>query len=130
MLNLLYLLAQLITVAADTSVASAMATVPRFVARERRLVGGIFLVVVALVLLATAASILATAALGFIGFVPVVGLAMLPLQLMAWLCRGLLFEYLGLAALGAYARVLRGSPGVLRSAAASLNHAPLMGQMT
>jgi len=129
-LNLLYLLAQLITVAADTSVASAMATVPRFVARERRLVGGIFLVVVALVLLATAASILATAALGFIGFVPVVGLAMLPLQLMAWLCRGLLFEYLGLAALGAYARVLRGSPGVLRSAAASLNHAPLMGQMT
>ena len=129
-LNLLYLLAQLITVAADTSVASAMATVPRFVARERRLVGGIFLVVVALVLLATAASILATAALGFIGFVPVVGLAMLPLQLMAWLCRGLLFEYLGLSALGAYARVLRGSPGVLRSAAASLNHAPLMGQMT
>ena len=129
-LNLLYLLAQLITVASDTSVASAMATVPRFVARERRLVGGIFLVVVALVLLATAASILATAALGFIGFVPVVGLAMLPLQLMAWLCRGLLFEYLGLSALGAYARVLRGSPGVLRSAAASLNHAPLMGQMT
>jgi hypothetical protein len=129
-LNLLYLLAQLITVAADTSVASAMATVPRFVARERRLVGGIFLVVVVLVLLATTASILATAALGFIGFVPVVGLAMLPLQLMAWLCRGLLFEYLGLAALGAYARVLRGSPGVLRLAAASLNHAPLMGQMT
>jgi hypothetical protein len=132
-LNLLYLLAQLITVAANTSVASAMATVPRFVARERRLVGGIFIVVVALVMLATAASVLATAALGFIGFVPVVGLAMLPLQFVAWLCRGLLFEYLGLAALGAYAKVLRGSAGVLRTDgahAASLNRAPAMGQMT
>jgi hypothetical protein len=132
-LNLLYLLAQLITVAANTSVARAMAAVPRFVARERRLVGGIFVVVIALVLLATAASVLATAALGFIGFVPVVGLAMLPLQLMAWLCRGLMFEYLGLAALGAYARVLRGSTGLLRiegAHATSLKRAPLMGQMT
>jgi hypothetical protein len=132
-LNLLYLLAQLITVAANTSVARAMAAVPRFVARECRLVGGIFLVVVALVMLATAASVLATAALGFIGFVPVVGLAMLPLQLVAWLCRGLLFEYLGLAALGAYAKVLRGTAGVLRTDGAhatSLHRAPVMGQMT
>jgi hypothetical protein len=132
-LNLLYLLAQLITVAANTSVARAMAAVPRFVARERRLVGGIFVVVVALVMLATAASVLATAALGFIGFVPVVGLAMLPLQLMAWLCRGLLFEYLGLSALGAYAKVLRGTAGVLRTdntPATSLHRTPVMGQMT
>ncbi len=132
-LNLLYLLAQLITVAANTSVATAIAAVPRFIRRERHLVGGIFVVVIALVLLATAASVLATAALGFIGFVPVVGLAMLPLQLMAWLCRGLMFEYLGLAALGAYAKVLRGSTGVLRTDGAhatSLNRVPLMGQMT
>ena len=34
---------------------------------------------------------------------------------MAWLCRGLLFEYLGLAALGAYAKVLRGIGCVLRT---------------
>ena len=132
-LNLLYLLAQLITVAANTSVARAMAAVPRFVVRKRRLVGGIFLVVVALVMLATAASVLATAALGFIGFVPVVGLAMLPLQLVAWLCRGLLFEYLGLAALGAYARVLRGTAGALGTdgaPATSLHRTPMMGQMT
>ena len=57
--------------------------------------------VLVLVLLATVASILATAALGFIGFVPIVGLAVLPLQLLAWLGRGLLFEFLGLAALDA-----------------------------
>jgi len=129
-LNLLYLLAQLITVAANTSVARAMTAVPRFVARERRLVGGIFVVVVVLVMLATAASVLATAALGFIGFVPVVGLAMLPLQLVAWLCRGLLFEYLGLSALGAYAKVLRGStlPRAGGAHAASLQRTPMMGQ--
>jgi hypothetical protein len=132
-LNLLYLLTQLITVAANTSVAGAMAAVPRFVARERRLVGGIFVVVVVLVTLATVASVLATAALGFIGFVPVAGVAMLPLQLLAWLGRGLLFEYLGLSALGAYANVLRGTTGVLRTdgaPAASLQRAPMMGQMT
>jgi hypothetical protein len=62
----------------------------------------------ALVVLATVASVLATAALGFIGFVPIVGLAVLPLQLLAWLARGLLFQFLGLAALGAYAGVVRG----------------------
>jgi len=54
-----------------------------------------------------AASILATAALGFIGFVPIVGLAMLPLQLLAWIGRGLLFEFLGLAALTTYAGLVR-----------------------
>ena len=73
------------------------------------LIGGIFLVVLGLVVLATLASVLATGALGFIGFVPVVGLAVLPLQLVAWLARGLVFQYLGLAALGAYAFVARES---------------------
>jgi hypothetical protein len=52
--------------------------------------------------LATAASIVATTGLGLIAFVPLVGLAVLPLQLAAWLIREIVFEYLGLAALGAY----------------------------
>jgi hypothetical protein len=132
-LNLLYLLAQLIMVATNTGVRAAIAAVPRFVAAERRLVGGIFLVVVVLVVLATVASVLATAALGFIGFVPVVGLAMLPLQLIAWLGRGLLFEYLGLAALGAYARVLRDwgtSARTEQVAAAPFRRGSVMGQIT
>ena len=46
--------------------------------------------------MATAASILATAGLGLIAFVPLVGLAVLPLQLAAWLMRGFVFEYLAL----------------------------------
>ena len=106
---------------------------PRFVARERRLVGGIFLVVVVLVVLATVASVLATAALGFIGFVPVVGLAVLPLQLLAWLCRGLLFQFLGLAGARRLREVLRGTADVLRTDGApapTLHRAPMMGQMT
>ncbi len=107
-LNLLYLLVQLLVVARDSSVAAALTALPGFLSSQRRLVGGVFVAVVVLVLLATAASILATAALGFVGFVPVLGLAMLPLQLLAWLGRGLMFEFLGLAALTAYACVLRG----------------------
>jgi hypothetical protein len=69
--------------------------------------------------LATVASVLATGALGFIGFVPIVGLAVLPLQLLAWLTRGLLFQFIGLAALGAYASVLRGTSRVRNGERAS-----------
>ncbi|HEX7085365.1 MAG TPA: hypothetical protein VF198_03315 [Vicinamibacterales bacterium] len=107
--NLFYLLAQILVVALDCGVRRALGHLTPLVRREWRLLGGVFLVMLVVVLLATAASILATGALGFVGFVPVVGLAMLPLQLLAWLARGLLFQFLGLTALGAYARVLRGA---------------------
>jgi len=106
--NLLYLLAQILIVALDCGVRRALGLLSPLIRREWRLLGSVFLVMLVVVLLATAASILATGALGFVGFVPVVGLAMLPLQLLAWLARGLLFQFLGLTALGAYARVLRG----------------------
>lgn len=105
--NLLYLLLQVLVVANDWPVRAAARALPALLVRQRPLIGGIFLVMLALVVLATVASVLATAALGFIGFVPVVGLAVLPLQLLAWLARGLLFQFLGLAALGAYAGVVR-----------------------
>jgi hypothetical protein len=105
--NLIYLLLQVLVVSRDVSVARAIGDLPGFLRGERRLVGGVFIVVLFLVLIATAASILATAAVGFIGFVPIVGLAMLPLQLLAWIGRGLLFEFLGLAALTTYAGLVR-----------------------
>lgn len=105
--NLLYVLAQILMVAHDWPVRAAARALPPLLRRERRVVGGIFLVMLVLVVLATVASVLATGALGFIGFVPIVGLAVLPLQLLAWLTRGLLFQFIGLAALGAYATVLR-----------------------
>jgi hypothetical protein len=107
LINLVYLLLQVLVVARDISVARAIGDLPGFVRGERSLVSGVFVVVLLLVLMATAASILATAAVGFIGFVPIVGLAMLPLQLLAWIGRGLLFEFLGLAALTTYAGLVR-----------------------
>jgi hypothetical protein len=105
--NLLYLLTQILVVAGNASVRRAATALPGLIAAERRVIGGLFLVMLALVVCATVASVLATGALGFIGFVPVVGLAVLPLQLAAWLARGFLFQFLGLAALGAYAGVAR-----------------------
>ena len=76
------------------------------------LTGGlIFGATLGFVILATAASILATAALGLIAFVPLVGLAALPLQLIAWLVRGLVFQFIGISALVAYLRVFRGGAG-------------------
>jgi len=78
------------------------------VRRRRRDVIAIFLVVLALVVFATGASLLATAALGLISFVPLLGLTVLPLQLIAWLFRALVFQYLGLASVGAYVHLYRG----------------------
>jgi hypothetical protein len=42
-----------------------------------------------------------------IAFVPLIGLAALPLQLIAWLVRGMVFQYIGLTSLVAYLRVYR-----------------------
>ena len=70
-------------------------------------------------ILTTAASILATAALGLIAFVPFVGLAALPLQLIAWLVRGAVFQFIGLTALVAYLRVYRNTREAQQSGAGS-----------
>ena len=67
-----------------------------------------FLVVLGLVVAATFASALAWSGVGLIAFVPLVGLAVFPLQLAALLVRGLVFEYLGLTALGAYVTLYQG----------------------
>ena len=79
-----------------------MVRVAQFVRASTREVVGIFGIVLLLVAVATIASILATAGLGLIAFVPLVGLAIVPLQAAAWLVRGFVFEYLALTALGAY----------------------------
>jgi hypothetical protein len=86
----------------DVSVRTGVRLALTFVWGHLREVAAVFGVVLIVVVIATAASILATAGLGLIAFVPLVGLAVLPLQLAAWLLRGIVFEYLALAALGAY----------------------------
>ena len=105
--NFFYLLVQVIIAAEDCEVGDAVRRVATLVRLRFRTVAAIFIATLGLVLLTTAASILATAALGLIAFVPLVGLAALPLQLIAWLVRGVVFQYIGLTALVAYTRVRR-----------------------
>jgi hypothetical protein len=106
--NFLYLLCQIVIAIEDCTVREAVVRVMRLLRSQFPIMVSIFGATLGLVLLTTAASILATAALGLIGFVPLVGLAALPLQMIAWLMRGVVFQYIGLTALVAYARVYRG----------------------
>jgi hypothetical protein len=98
---------QIVIAADDCSVTSAVPRVSAFLRRERRSVAAVFLVVLVVVVFATGASILATAALGLIAFVPLFGLTVLPLQLLAWVLRGLVFQYIGLTSVGAYLKLYR-----------------------
>lgn len=100
--NFLYLLTQMVIAVDDLGVRAAASRVLQFLRGSLREIAGIFGVVLLLVVLATIASVLATAGLGLISFVPLAGLAVLPLQVAAWLLRGFVFQYLGLTALGAY----------------------------
>jgi hypothetical protein len=101
-IRLLYLVMQ-ITMAVDgVGVLDGARAAARFIRAEFRELSGVFLVVFALVAVATVASALAWSGVGLIAFVPLVGLAVFPLQLVALLLRGLVFEYLDLTALGAY----------------------------
>jgi hypothetical protein len=102
LVNFFYLITQMVVAIEDVSVRKGVRLAIGFVWGHLREVAAVFGVVLIVVVVATAASILATAGLGLIAFVPLVGLAVLPLQLAAWLVRGIVFEYLGLAALGAY----------------------------
>ena len=69
-----------------------------------------FLIILGLVVGATLVSALAWSGVGLIAFVPVVGLAVVPLQVVALILRGLAFEYIGLAAAGAYLTLYRRVP--------------------
>ena len=92
-INLLYLLTQIVIAADDCGVTAAVSRVAAFIRRDIRHVGGVFLVVLAIVVVATAGSVLATGALSLIGFVPVcgpfLGLAVMPVSLLAWALRAL-----------------------------------------
>ncbi|PWT86885.1 MAG: hypothetical protein C5B57_00260 [Blastocatellia bacterium] len=105
LINWVYLLLQIAVAAEDIGVFAACTTVVRFVRAEFRALGGIFGVILGLVVAATLASALAWSGVGLIAFVPLVGLAVFPLQIAALVLRGLVFEYLGLTALAAYAAV-------------------------
>ena len=100
--NFLYLLVQVAVAVEGIGVVTGVKHVSRFVRREFRELVSLFGVVVALVAAATLASALAWSGVGLVAFVPLVGLAVFPLQLAALVVRGLVFEFLGLTTLGAY----------------------------
>ena len=105
--NLAYLLLQMTIAFDEAGLVDALRAMITFAREARRELGGIFLVVLGMVVGATLASALAWSGVGLIAFVPLVGLAVFPLQIAALLIRGLVFEYIGLTALGAYVTLYR-----------------------
>jgi hypothetical protein len=106
--NLVYLLTQIVIAADDCAVMAALPRVWDFLHRERRSIAGVFVVVLALVVGATGASFVAAAALYVIAFVPLLGLPLVvPLQLLAWALRGIVFQYIGLSSIAAYVKLYR-----------------------
>jgi hypothetical protein len=103
--NFVYLLLQVSMAVEDVGIRQSSRAVARFVRAEFRSLMSILLVVVGLFVIATLASALAWSGVGLIAFVPLVGLAVFPLQLAALVVRGLAFQYLGLTALGAYVKL-------------------------
>lgn len=107
MVNLFYLLLQIAIAVDDIGVLPAIAKVSRFIRVEFKSVGGVFLVLLGVVVIAMLASALAWSGVALVAFVPLVGLAVVPLQVAALIVRGLVFEYIGLTGLGAYATLYR-----------------------
>lgn len=102
LVNFFYLLTQMVMAIEDSGVRASMKRAVHFVRSSFREIAGIFGVVLLLATIATVASIVATAGFGLINLIPILGLAVLPLQIAAWLVRGFVFQYLALGALGAY----------------------------
>lgn len=105
LVNFIYLLLQIVIAAEECGVLEAVPTVARLLRRRTKAMGQVLAAILALMLMATGASILATAALGLIAFVPFVGLAALPLQVFAWLVRGVVFQFVGLTGVATYVRL-------------------------
>lgn len=111
LVNLLYLLAQIAVVSEDAPVHAAVDAMWALARAQWVPIGAIFFVVLGIVAVGTLASILAMGALSLVGFVPLIGLAVLPLQVAAWLFRALVFQFIELGAVGAYANRFRAVHG-------------------
>ena len=113
LVNFLYLLMQIVMAAENCGVLDAIPHVARLVRRRALELGQVLAAILALMLMATGVSILATTQLGLISFVPFIGLAALPLQVFAWLVRGVVFQFVGLTGVATYVRMhfaLRSAP--------------------
>jgi len=111
LINVLYLLVQIVIAADHCGVRTAGRRVIAFIRGEPYRLGGVFLLILVMVVIATGASFLAAASLSLITFVPFLGpflgLAVLPLQLLAWMLREIVFQFIGLASVAAYLKLYR-----------------------
>jgi hypothetical protein len=119
--NVLYLLGQVVVAVSDSTVGRAAKEVARFVRGDFWKVVRVFGVTILLLVVATVLSIAATWGFYLIAYVPLASVIVLPLQLAAWLLRSLLFQYLGLTALAAYLHLYRSYSGDRRGVAAPVS---------
>jgi len=107
LVNFVYLLMQIAMAADGLTLGDAFRAVTGFLRADFKLLAQIFLVILGLDIGATLVSALAWSGLGLIAFVPLVGIAVVPLQILALIVRGLAFAYIGLSAAGAYLTLYR-----------------------
>jgi hypothetical protein len=107
LVNLIFDLMRVVIVCEDVGLRRAAARLSTFVMRDARRVIGIFAVITGLRVVGAAASLLFAAGLAIVAWVPVIGLIVVPLQAAAWLLRGLLFQYVSVTAVCAYAAEYR-----------------------
>ena len=105
LVNFLYLLMQITIAAEDCGVLEAVPHVARLIRRRPKELAQVLAAILALLLMVTGASILAMSQLTLIGFVPFVSLAALPLQLIALMVRGIVFQFVGLTGVATYVRL-------------------------
>jgi len=101
-INLFFDLTRIVVVDEDCAIRAACVRLWRFLVADARHVLGIFGVMGAVAAVATAAALVATAGLALIAWVPIAGLIVVPLQVVAWLVRGLIFQFMDLTTMVAY----------------------------
>ena len=107
LVNLVYLLMQVVIAADDCGLAVAGRRVATFLRYQVRNVAAVFVVMLGTVVLATGASLTAITLLGFVALVPLVGFVAMPLQLLAFLLRAIVLQYIDLLTVGAYLTLYR-----------------------
>ena len=110
LVNFVYLLMQIAMAADNLRLHEAFRAVTVFIRSEFVLLAQVFLVTLGIEIGATLVSALAWSGLGLIAFVPLIGLAVIPLQIVALAIRGFAFAYIGLTAAGAYLTLYRREP--------------------
>ena len=101
-INVVFDLVRMVVVTDDCRTREAARRLRTFVIADARQVLGIFGVMTAVLAVTTAASLTAVASVTLVAWVPIAGLVVVPLQIIAWLVRGVLLQCVSLAAIAAY----------------------------